>query len=275
MTLLSDGVVPAGRPFAPKARVSAREPVLQIGPPPSSPRLRRIRGLVSLRYQGQSETIQGRGAGTTAYSTEAVMDKFDPCGIEVSAQELVVALSRDGRAERVRSIQRALARLTREAQRILEQDPLLNSSYHLLLTAKGIGPTSALRLLAETALLSEDLDVRQWVAYAGLDPREYQSGSSVHKKVRISKTGNRHLRRALYMPALVAVRHEPHLRAFYQHLLAQGKCKMQALVAAMRKLLHAVYGMLKHRQPYDGAKLYRLAENLYAPSSGHCSAEAA
>src|SRR5258708_35853925 len=88
---------------APKARVSAREPVLQIGPPPSSPRLRRIRGLVSLRYQGQSETIQGRGAGTTAYSTEAVMDKFDPCGIEVSAQELVVALSRDGRAERLRS----------------------------------------------------------------------------------------------------------------------------------------------------------------------------
>jgi len=70
----------------------------------------------------------------------------------------------------VRSIQRALVRLTREAQRILEADPLLASSYHLLLTAKGIGPTSALRLLAETALLSEDLDVRQWVAYAGLDP---------------------------------------------------------------------------------------------------------
>src|SRR5260370_7650825 len=92
-----------GRPFSPEAPASAREPVLQIGPPPSSPRLRRIRGLVSLRYQGQSETIQGRGAGTTAYSTEAVMDKFDPCGIEVSAQELVVALSRDGRAERLRS----------------------------------------------------------------------------------------------------------------------------------------------------------------------------
>jgi len=175
----------------------------------------------------------------------------------------------------VRSIQRAIVRLTKEAQRILEKDPLLKSSYHLLLTAKGIGPTSALRLLAETALLSEDLDVRQWVAYAGLDPRECQSGSSVHKKVRISKTGNRHLRRALYMPTLVAVRHEPHLRAFYQHLLARGKCKMQALVAAMRKLLHAVHGMLKNRQPYDGAKLYRLVETFPARPSGHCPAEAA
>src|SRR5271155_884574 len=100
---MSKGVVPAGRPLGPKARASAREPVLQIGPPPSFPRRRRIRGLLSLRYQGQSETIQGRGAGTTAYSTEAVMDKFDPCGMEVSAQELVVALSRDGRAERLRS----------------------------------------------------------------------------------------------------------------------------------------------------------------------------
>lgn len=159
----------------------------------------------------------------------------------------------------VRSIQRAIVRLTREAGRVLARDPLLNSSYHLLLSVQGIGPTSALRLLAEIALLSDDLDVRQWIAYAGLDPREYQSGQSVHRQARISKTGNRHLRRALFMPALVAVRHEPHLRAFYQHLLERGKCKMQALVAVMRKLLHAVYGMLKSRQPYDGAKLYPLA----------------
>ncbi len=185
-----------------------------------------------------------------------------------------VAVRRDVQRS-VRSLERAIARLTQEALRILEHDPLLGSSYRLLLTAKGIGPTSALRLLAETALLSEDLGVRQWVAYAGLDPREYQSGSSVHKKVRISKTGNRHLRRALYMPALVAVRHEPHLRAFYQHLLAKGKCKMQALVAVMRKLLHAIYGMLKYRQPYDGAKLYRLSAPVPAPASQNSTAEAA
>lgn len=175
----------------------------------------------------------------------------------------------------LRSIQRAIARLTREALRVLERDPLLGSSYRLLLTTKGIGPASALSLLAETALLSEDLDVRQWVAYAGLDPREYQSGSSVHRKVRISKTGNRHLRRALYMPALVAVRYEPHLRAFYQHLLAKGKSKMQALVAVMRKLLHAIYGMLKSRQPYDGAKLYRLPGSVPVPLSPAPLAEVA
>ena len=96
------------------------------------------------------------------------------------------------------------------------------------------------------------------MAYAGLDPRQYNSGTSVHKKPRISKAGNKHLRHALFMPALVAVQHDPHLRAFYQHLLAQGKFKMQALVAVMRKLLHALHAMFKTHQPYHGSKLFRL-----------------
>ena len=116
--------------------------------------------------------------------------------------------------------------------------------------------------LPAIAVLSPDLDVRQWVAQAGLDPRQHSSGSSVHKKPRISKNGNRHLRRALYMPALVAIRHEPHLRAFYSHLLARGKAKMQALVAVMRKLLHAIFGMFKHQQPFQGARLFALPGEL-------------
>ena len=79
----------------------------------------------------------------------------------------------------------------------------------------------------------------------------------MQKKTRLSKAGNKHLRRALYMPALVAVQHDPHLRAFYQHLLERGKFKMQALVAVRRKLLHAFHGMFKTHQPYDGSKLFQ------------------
>ncbi len=90
-------------------------------------------------------------------------------------------------------------------------------------------------------------------------------GSSVEKKPRISKAGNKHLRRALYMPALVAVRHDPHLRAFYEHLRARGKAKMQALVAAMRKLLHAIFGIFKHDQSFDGSKVFAYAP-LATPS---------
>jgi transposase len=178
------------------------------------------------------------------------------------AASLSAALPAIIRRDVERSIQtqeRAIERLTRTAEEFILDDPELARRYQLLLSIPGVGATSALHLLAELTLLPAGLDVRQWVAYAGLDPREYTSGTSVHKKVRISKAGTHHLRRALYMPALVAVQHQPHLRAFYEHLLARGQTKMPALVAAMRKLLHAIFGMFKHDQLFDGTKTYALS----------------
>lgn len=59
------------------------------------------------------------------------------------------------------------------------------------------------------------------------------------------------------MPALVAVQHEPHVRAFYEKLLARGKQPIVATVAVMRKLVHAIYGMLKHGRAFEGEKFYR------------------
>ena len=74
--------------------------------------------------------------------------------------------------------------------------------------------------------------------------------------VRISKVGNRHLRAALFLPAMVASQHEPRVRAFYEALLARGKKPMQALVAVMRKLLHAIHGMFRHDADFDGTKFF-------------------
>ena len=158
----------------------------------------------------------------------------------------------------LQTLERAIERLRRAAQEFILADPPLAQRYQLLLSIPGLGPASALQVLAELLLVAPSRDVRQWVAYAGLDPRHYTSGSSVHKPARISKAGNPHLRRALYMPALVASRHDPHLRGFYQRLLARGKTKMQALVAVMRKLLHAIFGIFKHHRPYDGAQLFSI-----------------
>ncbi len=131
-----------------------------------------------------------------------------------------------------RSVARTLQFIERERKQLREQalqciaaDARLQRRYRLLRSVPGIGEVSAIQLLAELLLLPEDRDVRQWVAFAGLDPREYSSGTSVRKYTRISKVGNRHLRCALYMPALVASRREPHLRGFYEHLLARGKKK--------------------------------------------------
>ena len=173
-----------------------------------------------------------------------------------SLSQALPAIVRRDVERSIQNQQRAIERLTSAAQEFVLSDPQLARRYELLLSIPGFAATSALHTLAELALLPPDLDVRQWVAQAGLDPRQHTSGSSVEKKPRISKAGNQHLRRALYMPALVAVRHDPHLRAFYEHLLARGKAKMQALVAAMRKLLHAIFGIFKHDQFFDGAKVY-------------------
>ena len=196
---------------------------------------------------------------------EAVTDLCAAEKNRLHAASAAAALPAAVRQDIRRSIafhERALERLARQAQQLIATDPLWQESFEQLDSIPGIGPASAIALIAELSLLAPDLDVRQRVAAAGLDPREYSSGTSVHKKTRISKAGNRHLRRALYMPALVAVQQDPHLRAFYELLIARGKAKMQALVAVMRKLLHAIFGMFKHHQPYDGSKLFRLAPEV-------------
>jgi len=116
---------------------------------------------------------------------------------------------------------------------------------------KGIGPLTAAKLLAECRPLTEFDDVRQLVAFAGLNPSHYQSGSSIKKKTLISKCGNSAIRAALYMPAVSAKNHNPILRAFAQRLHAKGLCNMAIIAAVMRKLLHLVYGVLKSGKPFD------------------------
>ena len=170
--------------------------------------------------------------------------------------QAVPAVVRREIAHSLRFLERSIARLQREVQRRIAADAQLQRRFELLCSIPGVGTVSAIHTLGELALLPEDRDVRQWVAYAGLDPREWSSGTSVCKRVRISKVGNRHLRRALYMPALVASRRQPQVREFYERLQKRGKNKQQALLAVARKLLHAIYGMFRTLQPFDGTRLF-------------------
>jgi transposase len=154
------------------------------------------------------------------------------------------------------SLKLRIARLRREALQLVHSDERMRERFELLIGMPGIAAASALQLLGELAVLPPEMTVRQWVAHSGLDPAHQMSGASVHKPSRISRAGNRHLRRALYMPALVAVRRDRHLKAFYETLLSRHKAKLQALIAVARKLLHAIYGVLRSRTPYDGCKLF-------------------
>lgn len=152
-------------------------------------------------------------------------------------------------------IEKTWGKLQAQARRVIAGDAELSRQFHLLTSIRGVGEISALAILGEVAVLPATMDARQWVASCGLDPKHLQSGSSVHQKPRMSKAGNRRLRHALYMPALVAVQRDPHVRAFYLRLGSRGKAKLQAIVAVMRKLLHAIYAMFHNNQNYDSARL--------------------
>ena len=163
-------------------------------------------------------------------------------------------------AVNVRHLERRIADLERHAVALITAAPELQPAYRHLLSVCGIAATTAIQLLGELLVLPADMTARQWVAHSGLDVRHVVSGSSVHKAPRISKQGNANVRRILYMPALVASQRDPHVRAFYAQLLAAGKKPMQALVAVMRKLLHAIWGMLKTDTDFDGSKFRKLPE---------------
>jgi transposase len=154
------------------------------------------------------------------------------------------------------SLKLRIAGLRREALGLVRSDEAMRKRFELLICIPGIAAISALQLLGELAPLSPEMSVRQWIAHSGLDPSHQVSGTSVHKPSRISRAGNRHLRHALYMPALVAVRRDPHLKMFYETLLNRHKAKLQALIAVARKLLHAIYGILRTQTPWDGNKLF-------------------
>jgi transposase len=151
---------------------------------------------------------------------------------------------------------RRLVKMRREAMKLIQAAAALRQRFTLLVSIPGIAEISALHILSELVLLAPEMTVRQWVAYSGLDPVHQVSGTSVHKPSHISRAGNRHLRHALYMPSLAAARFDPHMRAFYQALRARHKTGLQALMAVERKLLHAIYGIFKSGQPYDGKLLF-------------------
>jgi len=133
----------------------------------------------------------------------------------------------------------------------IDSHPSLRAQRDLLVSIPGIADKTAAKLLAEIPRWDQFAAARQLAAFAGLNPRQYTSGSSVRGRTHLSKVGSPRLRKALYMPALVALRHNPLLRALARRLGQRGKHRMVIVGAAMRKLLHLAYGVLKSRKPFN------------------------
>lgn len=156
------------------------------------------------------------------------------------------------------SVEELIAHLTEQIKRTealirshIDSHPGLRRQRELLDSIPGIGEATAAALLAEVPDLKQYRRARQVAAFAGLVPRERQSGSSVRGRVRLSKIGNARLRKALYFPAVTALRCSPFFQAWAEGLRARGKSKMSVIGAAMRKLVHLAYGVLKSGRPFD------------------------
>jgi transposase len=133
----------------------------------------------------------------------------------------------------------------------INQHPTFKRQSELLDSIPGIAETTAALLLSEITDIKQYCSARQVAAYAGLVPRERQSGTSVRGRTRLSKIGNARLRRALYFPAITALRCSPFFQAWAEGLVKRGKSKMSVICAVMRKLVHIAYGVLKNGKPFD------------------------
>ena len=144
-----------------------------------------------------------------------------------------------------------LAEIQVELQQLLKENAAVKQSVQRISSIKGIGTQTAAAVLGETNGFELIRSKRQLTSYAGLDVREKLSGTSVKGKPSISKRGNKHLRKAMYMPALSAVKHDQHFKALFARLVARHGIKMKALVAVQRKLLELMYILHKTQKTYD------------------------
>ena len=145
-------------------------------------------------------------------------------------------------------LEQELQDLDRDLTSRLRESPLWRERENLLRSVPGVGPTLTVALLAGLPELGS-LTRKQVAALVGVAPLSRDSGK--YRGQRTCWGGRANVRAALYMPTLVAVRHNPVLHAFYDSLLAAGKPKKVALTACMRKLLTVLNAMLKHRTPWN------------------------
>jgi transposase len=150
-----------------------------------------------------------------------------------------------------KSLEKKIAQVKKAILTLCEADPFLKAQMKLLCTIPGIKEQSASRLLAYGKTALTNYSAKALTAHSGLAPSHKQSGTSLKAKSHLAKLGDKRLRGALYMPALVGIRYNPILQQYYQKLVAKGKPKMLALVACMKKLLLIIRAILINQTTFN------------------------
>jgi transposase len=152
---------------------------------------------------------------------------------------------------RIKLLDSQVEEIMKEITVITKQDKEIGEIIKRLCTVPGVALLTATIILAETNGFDLITNIKQLISFAGLDVKEKQSGTSVKGKPKISKKGNRHLRKAMHFPALTAIRHDERYKAIFARLVGKHGIKMKAAVAVQRKLLEMTYIVYKTNKPYD------------------------
>lgn len=153
--------------------------------------------------------------------------------------------------KRLALVEKQVKEIVVEISELVRTDEEVQRIILLVCSITGIGTLTAATVLGETNGFELIRNKRQLTSYAGLDVREKQSGTSVKGKPCISKKGNKHLRKAMHLPALSAIKHDERFKAIFARIVSKHGIKMKAAVAVQRKLLEMIYTIYKTGVPYD------------------------
>jgi len=162
--------------------------------------------------------------------------------------------------QRINLLNQQEMEIKREIAELVKSDEELHRKINLIMSIPGVGGLTAVIAIAETNGFELIRNKKQIVSFAGLDVIVKDSGTSIKGKSRISKRGNRHLRKAMHMPALTAIRHDERFKAIFVRLVSKHGIKMKAAVAVQRKILEMIYTIWTTEKKYD--KEYLQKENI-------------
>jgi len=208
------------------ARFSATQQPEAWTPPP--PAQRALRDLVRLLDDLQDVKTQQTNRLKSGVTSAAVLEHLH---------------------QHIAYIEEQVAEIAQQIKAVIDDDAQLSHDFALLISIKGVGFITAALFLAEG--IGSYRSSRALTAHAGLNPKYHSSGSSVNRPPKLSTIGSARLRKALYLPALSALRWNPCVKALADRLKAKNRPKMVIVGAAMRKLLSLAFGVLKSGRPFD------------------------
>jgi transposase len=158
--------------------------------------------------------------------------------------------------EHIDWLDKQIARLEKDIDNHIDRHPDLKRDAELLTSIPGLGRTTAAKVLGTVGDLRRFTSAKALAAFIGVTPRQRQSGT-IRGRTTVSRMGHRDLRAALFLPAVVARRHNPLLCTFAERLLHNGMAPMAVITAIARKLVHQMYGVIRSGQPFDPAYLQK------------------